>query len=318
MSMFRAGSFQTFCNPRRYASSRESLFRIVTCLLPLLAIALSAQVNDARRVAIKAGSSGSAARSWRLARTDPAALMQQASRNELANSYGKHPPLRYRLRKVTAKTDTTKEIVETLDGGVARLIAEDNHPLTPEQQRAELDRLHALASDPAMEAHRQRHEMRDAAEIGEIMRLLPVAFLYRYAGAQQTPSGPAIRLSFEPNPKFSPPDLKSRVLTGIRGEAWIDPVDLRVVQISGDLFRHVDYGWGLLGVLDPGGRIAIVQRKTSAAGWRMSRLTLNLQGRAVLLKKLQIHVDETAWNYHLVPPGWHYRDAVQWLLQRNF
>ncbi|HET9086057.1 MAG TPA: hypothetical protein VFN53_00885 [Acidobacteriaceae bacterium] len=258
------------------------------------------------------------AAAWNLARVDPAALMQQASYNELANSYGKHPLLRYRLRKVTAKTDTTKEIVETLDGGVARLIAEQNHPLTPEQERVEFDRLHALGGDPAIQAHRKRREARDAAQLAEMMRLLPVAFLYRYAGAQSTPWGPAIRLIFEPNPKFSPPDLESRILTGIRGEVWIDPSDKRVAQISGELFRHVDYGWGLLGVLDPGGHIAIVQRKTSVAGWQMSHLTLDLQGRAVLLKKVQVHVDETAWKYHLVPAGWHYWDAVQWLLQQTF
>jgi hypothetical protein len=255
---------------------------------------------------------------WQLARSNPAALMQRASLNEMANSYAHRRLLRYRVRKVTAKSDTTKEIVETLDGGVARLIAERNAPLTVEQQQAEMARLRAVAADPEIQAHRRRHEMRDASHLSEIMRLLPTAFSYTYAGKQQTAEGTFIRLSFVPDPKFSPPDLMARVLTGIRGEAWIDPAQMRVVRITGRLFRHVNYGWGLLGVLDPGGTLSIVQTDTQAAGWQMSHLVLDLQGKAVLVKTLDLHVDETAWDHGTVPSDWHYRDAVEWLLQQNF
>jgi len=292
--------------------------RILAHLLLLCTFGLHAQADTKGGGPSLQCSAAAANSAWQLARTDPAALMQKASQNELVNSYGKHPLLRYRLRKITAKTDTTKEIVETLDGGVARLLAEQNHPLTPEQEQAELQRLHTLASDPARQAHRRRHENRDAAQLTEIMRLLPAAFIYRYAGAQQTPGGTAIRLTFEPNPKFSPPDLVARILTGIRGEVWIDPSQLRVVQITGNLFRHVNYGWGLLGVLDPGGRISITQAKTPAGGWQMSHLVLSFQGKALLLKTLQVNVDETAWSYHRVPADWHYQDAVRWLMYRDF
>lgn len=243
--------------------------------------------------------------------------MQKATQNELANSYGHHGLLRYRVRKITAKSDTTKEVVETLDGGVARLIAVRNHPLTPEQQQVEVQRLHTLIADPNIQAHRRRHEMRDAERLGEIMRLLPTAFIYRYIGAQATPHGTEIRLSFEPNPKFSPPNLEARVLTGIRGEAWIDPQQIRVARINGNLFRHVDFGWGLLGVLEPGGSITIAQSNTQAAGWQMSRLALNLQGKAVMVKTVRLNVDETASDYREVPSNWHYQNAVRWLLQQN-
>lgn len=302
--------------PRRIHSTGFFRHRILACLLLLCPLALHAQTDTKSGPSVQ-NSLASADSAWQLARTDPAALMQKASQNELANSYGKHPLLRYRLRKITAKSDTTKEIVETLDGGVARLIAEQNHPLTPEQEQAELQRLHTLASDPARQAHRRHHENRDAAQLSEIMRLLPAAFIYRYAGAQQTPGGTAIRLTFEPNPRFSPPDLEARILTGIRGEVWIDPAQLRVVQITGNLFRPVNYGWGLLGALDPGGRLSITQAKTPA-GWQMSHLILSFQGKALLLKTLQVNVDETAWNYHPVPPGWHYQDAVRWLMHHDF
>ena len=251
---------------------------------------------------------------WNLAKSDPHALVKAAIENELKDSYGHGPPVRYLLRKKTRNTDTTKEIVETSQGGVARLIALHNQPLNATQTQTELQRLHKLASDPAAQQHRLHSEERDAARITAVMRLLPDAFLNQFEGSVKTPNGAAIRMTFAPNPHFSPPSFESRVLTGIRGEIWIDPTDLRVVRIEGHIFRTVDYGWGILGILHPGGTIRIEQVKTSECGWQLAHLRLNMTGKALMLKSLRVAVDETATDYHLVPTGWKYTDAIQWLL----
>jgi hypothetical protein len=249
-----------------------------------------------------------------LAQTDPSALVRRASQNELANSYAQRPPMRYQLRKVTAKSDTTKEIVETRDGAVARLIAVGGRPLAPARTQQEVQRLHRVSSDPGIEAHRRNSEKRDAQRIDEIMRLLPDAFIYQYAGGTGTAQAPAIHLTFVPNPKFSPPDLISRVLKGIRGDIWIDPDNLRIVRIDGRVFKTVDYAWGLLGTLDPGGRILLEQTKTSECGWQLTHLSVHLQGKALLFKALHISIEETTTDYNRVPSRWTYQDAVSWLL----
>jgi hypothetical protein len=253
---------------------------------------------------------------WNLAKSDPHALVQAAIDNELKNSYGHRPPARYLLRKKTRNTDTTKEIVETSQGGVARLVAIHNQPLNATQIQAELQRLQELASDPAAQQHRHHNEERDAERITSVMRLLPEAFINHFEGSVEAPNGTAIRMTFEPNPHFSPPTLESRILTGIRGEIWIDPTDLRVVRIEGHLFREVDYGWGILGTLYPGGTIRIEQVKTPECGWQLSHLVLNMTGKELMLKSLRVVVDETASDYHPVPPEWKYKDAINWLLHR--
>jgi hypothetical protein len=252
---------------------------------------------------------------WKLAKSDPHALVQAAIENELKNSYGHRPPVRYQLRKKTRNTDTTKEIVETSQGGVARLLAIDNHPLNATQTQAELRRLHDLASDPAAQQHRRHNEERDSSRLTGVMRLLPEAFINHFDGSIRGPNGLAIRMTFQPNPQFSPPTLESRILTGIRGEIWIDPTDLRVVRIEGHLFRQVDYGWGILGTLNPGGIIRIEQVKTPDCGWQLSHLVLNMTGKELMFKSLHVVVDETAADYHPVPAEWKYTDAIHWLLQ---
>lgn len=253
---------------------------------------------------------------WRLAKSNPTALMEAVVHNEIANSYGHHAGYRYCVRKTTLKSDTTKEIVETPVGGVARLLQIDGHALTPQQQQAEIARLRALEANPSLEEHRRRREEQDAARTEKILRELPKAFLYQPLGAVQTPSGPAIRLHFSPNPRFDPPDFEARVLTGIDGEAWIDPAAERLLRIDARVSKPIDYGWaGFLGSIEPGGTILLEQTSQDGAGWRLSHLQLNLRGRALLVKPLHFFVDETATDFQPVPADWTLHDAIAWLLR---
>jgi hypothetical protein len=283
-------------------------------LLLLLGLSLSCVAPSIRATSLAAAASGNTS-AWALAQSNPVELMRQVAQNELANTYGRRAPLRYRVRKLNAKSDSTKEIVETSDGGVARLIAIGGRPLSVEQEQQEVERLHALDADPAIEAHRRRNELRDAERIVKFTRLLPNAFTYQSTGPVGTTGDAMIRLTFTPNPKFTPPDFESRILTGIRGEVWIDPQDRRVVRIQGRIFRTVDFGWGIIGSLYPGATIQIEQSKTSACGWQMTHLGLHLEGKELMFKSLHIVVEETAGNYQPVPPEWSYKDAIRWLLQ---
>ncbi len=280
----------------------------------LIGLSLTVPGSSSRGSTRSAGASGGDL-AWELAQANPSELMRQASQNEILNSYGERTPLRYRLRKVTAKSDTVKEIVETSDGGVARLITIGGHPLSSSEEQQEIGRLRALEADPAIEAHRHRNEVRDAERMRKFMRLLPNAFLYQFMGRVEDANSSMIRLSFAPDPKFSPPDFESRILTGIRGEVWIDPGEMRVVRMEGRIFKTVDFGWGIIGSLYPGATMLIEQSKTSTCGWQLARLSLHLEGKELLFKSLHVVLEETATNYQPVPREWKYRDAIRWLLQ---
>jgi hypothetical protein len=249
-----------------------------------------------------------------LAQSDPARLVQQVCANEVRNFSGSRQPLRYKLRKVTAKGETTKEIVETREGGVARLIAVDGKSLSQAQQILEDDRLQSVRENPAVEAHRRRMELRDTARIINLTRALPQAFVYHYVGTADSPQGKLIHLSLEPNPAWTPPDFETRILTGVRGEMLIDADALRVVRVEGHIFRDVDFGWKVLGVLYPGGDILFEQTSTPCCGWQLSHLRLRMDGKALMLKAIRIDVEEFASDYSRTPAGWGYREAAEWLL----
>jgi hypothetical protein len=255
---------------------------------------------------------------------DPVALVRRAIQNR-EDSARTHRPLRYLLRKTDEHRDTTKDIIETPQGDVAHLIAIDNQPLTAEANQAELDRLNTLASHPEIQEHRRQREEKDAARVNRLMHLLPDAFLYRDLGTTPCPNSPGPtrtseatchHLTFAPNPGFEPPDVEANIFLGLAGELWIDQAQERLTRLDAHVIANVDFGWGILGKLDKGGTIQLEQSDIGNQDWKLTTLKLNLKGKALVLKSLDIRLTEQASHFSEVPPGVDYRKAIE-LLQNT-
>lgn len=247
--------------------------------------------------------------------SDPVPLVRRAAHNELASSGSAHP-YRYKLHKVDDHKDTTKEIVETRDGDVARLIQADGKPLTHEADQAELDRLNNLMAHPELQAHRHKREQEDSNRANEMIRLLPDAFLYHFEGMVPGPNGPCYRLSFKPNPQFNPPDREAEVYHGMAGELWVDQAQERMVRLDAHLIDDVNFGWGILGKLYKGGSIQVEQADVGDHHWETTHMKLNLTGKALLFKSLSFQTTEDASDFAPVPAQWGYQQAIK-LLQSN-
>lgn len=240
------------------------------------------------------------------------ALVDRALGNELKAAEDTSHRMRYELRKTTPRLTTTKEIVETGDGEVARLIALDDQALSAADEQKEEARLSALASDPGRQRHRKQSEDADAARALKVLRALPRAFLYQYAGPVDSPAGTLQRFTFKPNPAFTPPDLETEVLTAMSGEIRIDPASERVTHLEGHLDDDVDFGWGILGRLNKGGWIAIDQADVGGGEWRMVRFQMQMSGRVVFKSRVFDTTEEES-HYAPVPAGLRYAQAIAML-----
>jgi hypothetical protein len=243
---------------------------------------------------------------------DPTALVRRAVQHRM-DAAQTHRPLRYLLRKTDEQRDTSKEIIETNDGDVARLVALHGQPLSAEANQAELDRLHTLVDHPEIQQHRYQREQKDAARVDRLMRLLPDAFLYRNEGMTGCGAGSCYRLSFSPNPHFTPPDMEASIFRGLAGEVWIDKEQERLTRLDAHVIANVDFGWGILGKLDKGGTILLEQSDIGGHDWELTDLKVNLTGKALLVKSLNIQITEQASHFTQVPPGVDYRKAIQLL-----
>jgi hypothetical protein len=239
-------------------------------------------------------------------------LLKRALAVEFASIQDAQHPMRYRLRKSSPRLSTTKEIFETNDGAVARLVAINDHPLSTADEQKEQDRLSGLLIDPSRQRHRKQAEAEDTGRILKVMRALPSAFIYQYAGEAEGPTGKVERFTFRPNPRFDPPDLETEALTAMTGEIWVDAAQGRIAKLEGHLQQDVDFGWGILGRLNKGGWIVIEQADVGNHQWRIVHIQMVMSGRLVF-KTRTFDTVEDETQFVPVPVGSGYVQAIQTL-----
>ena len=240
------------------------------------------------------------------------ALVMQALDAELKAAQDADHPMQYRLRKSTPRLTSTKEIIETSDGAVARLVMINDAVPSPADREKDDARLEALLADPSRQRKRKQNEQDDTGRVLKALRALPKAFLYQYAGSETNGPDRIDRFIFRPNPKFSSSDLELEVLTAMTGELSVDTAHQRVVRLEGHLQQDVDIGWGLLGRLNKGGWIVIQQADVGQGQWRIVHFQMEMNGR-VLFKARSFDTTEEQTQFVPVPVGMTYQQAIQML-----
>lgn len=239
-------------------------------------------------------------------------LVKRVLQTESAAAADTTHPMQYHLRKQSPRLTSTKLIIETRDGDVARLIAINDAPLGKQDELNEENRLTALKSNPDQQRHRQQREQSDEERARKVMRALPDAFLYSYAGTTETSGGTSYRLSFQPNPNFDPQDIEAQVLKGMAGELWIDVAQERVTRLECKRLHDVDYGFGVLGKLDQGGTLLLEQADVGNHQWRTTHMVLVMNAR-VLFKTVNLDIRLDLTQYSPVAPGMSYQQAIKLL-----
>ncbi|MFZ0303214.1 MAG: hypothetical protein WAL75_11025 [Terracidiphilus sp.] len=240
------------------------------------------------------------------------ALVNRALANELQAAQDSNHPMRYTLHKISPRLTSTKEIVETRDGEVARLTLVFDKPLSAAAERQEETRLDALSRNPGLQHHRKQSEDADTVRALKVLRALPNAFTYQYAGPADSPSGALQKFTFKPNPDFSAPDLETTALSQMSGQIIIDATNERVARLDGHLDQDVDFGWGILGRLNKGGWITIQQADVGGNQWRTVHFQMAMSGR-VVFKTRVFSTAEDESGFAPVPQGMGYKQAIEML-----
>jgi len=221
------------------------------------------------------------------------------------------------MHLVDEKGDRVRDIIESRDGTVARLIPKDGKPLTDEQDKAERQRLNDMLANPSAFAKHVKSDDSGKKIADSLMRLMPDAMIYTYVpGQPQSGKNPGmieIVLDYEPNPKFHPPTTTAEALTGLRGRAWIDSKTKQLVRMEGNVFQGVNFGWGMLAHICPGGNLMIEQVDTGNGRWIFSKFVERITVRALMVKTINIKTDVDASAFQPVPEM-SYQDAIHMLL----
>ena len=231
-----------------------------------------------------------------LQQISPVQLVREVVFNEL-HDHQAHGYWRYLVEKRQQHDTRLEEQIETADGPVTKLVLENGHSPTAENELADQARLSHLLTSPADQARLRQEHSDDERRIGRILALLPEAFLFGSAGYE----GGLCHLRFSPNPDYPAHGVESRVFHAMSGDLWIDIRLKHLVRLDGQLQSNVDFGYGILGRLNKGGWFRLRRVQVDETNWKTERLEVHMSGRALLLKTIALETSEIRSNFFPVP-----------------
>jgi hypothetical protein len=256
-------------------------------------------------------------------RSSPSIPPQQLIREVVTNELKPDPPgttkFAYRDHKENAHGSQTELLVEAKETMVGLIVERDGRPLTAQEHENELARVRRFVNDPEELKKKEHREKEDADHEAQIMRALPDAFVYTFAGKEDghidlgEEGVELIKLNFEPNPNYVPPTRVEQVLAGMKGFVLIDPRENRLAEIDGTLFRSVEFGWGILGRLEKGGHFIVKQADVGGDHWELTSMDLAFSGKILLVKNLKVHSKDVFSDFRPVPANLTFAEGLELL-----
>ncbi len=221
------------------------------------------------------------------------------------------------MQTVNERGNQVRDVIESKDGTVARLILKDGKPLTPEQDKAERQRLNDVIASPAAYAKHVKNTESEKKMADTLVPLMADAMINTYTPGQpqsgRNNGAPEIVLDYKPNPNWVPPTTEAQALTGLEGRVWIDAKTHYVVRMDGTVFRGVNFGWGMLAHIYPGGKLVLNQMNVGGNRWIFTDFAMELSVRALMVKRLDIHSSAKTSGVQPIGPM-SYQDAIRLLL----
>ncbi|NYF89204.1 hypothetical protein RBB79_06610 [Tunturiibacter empetritectus] len=247
----------------------------------------------------------------------PRSWVVDAAKNELEALHHTDSYLRYRTHTVSEKGDVVRDVVESRDGTVARLIMRDGKPLTEEQDQGERQRLNDMMASPSTYLRHVRNSESDRKMADKLVPLMPDAMIYTYTPGQpqsgKNGGPPEVVLDYKPDPKFNPPNTEAGALTGLEGRVWIDAKSHTLVRMEGTISRGVNFGWGMLAHIYPGGKLVLDQTSVGENRWIFTYFSMKLSVRALMLKTVNVNTESTGSDFQKLGPM-SYQDAIRMML----
>ena len=246
---------------------------------------------------------------------------EQLSANDLAravvanelNAQDKDSSLwMYRVESDEQGRKKTKEVIQTSHGSLELLLAVDGHSLSPQERGDEDQRIERLVRNPTEQAKLEQTKRKDAEECRAFFKMIPDAFNFSYAGQD----GGLTKLSVSPNPNFRPPTRQASVFREMEGEMWVHNSEKRLASIRGHLIADVKFGGGFLGYLQKGGEFAVEQRELVPGHWDITLLDVNMQGKALFFKTINVQQKQLRTDVRPVPGSLTLAEAAEMLTKQ--
>lgn len=230
--------------------------------------------------------------------------------NELWYSDHDHARWMYEDDYKSPTKNLVKLVVQTPEGNLSEIIQNYGHMPAPQVHQADLTRMRKTVQDPSYRAQQRQNERHDDQQATNLLKMLPDAFIWRIDSRENG----KIRLSYHPNPNFSPPSMASRVLASMSGTMVVNERQMRLEDLFGRLDKPVEFGWGLFGHLNAGGTFHVIRSEIAPNEWQITETHVHISGHALFFKNIGDQEDEVTRDYHRVSANVELEKAQQMLL----
>lgn len=181
-------------------------------------------------------------------------------------------------------------MIKSNDLVVGKLVRIGNMPVSQDLDKKEDEHLRHILENLHEQEQQRRQQQKFEGHMRALIQAMPEAFHFTQAQTETGPQGQRlIDLKFEPAGDFKPASTELEVLRGLVGTVTIDEAKKQIVRLEAQLFRDVDFGWGILIHLNKGGKLALDREPTDGTACNIRAFSINADGRVLLLKKLQVH-----------------------------
>ena len=214
---------------------------------------------------------------------------------------------RQEVRELDSAGKVKKRTIETWDvtllegSPYRRLVARNDRPLSPDEQKAEDEKLRASNEQrrketPEQKARRMSDWQRRREREQQPVRELPDAFNFTLLGAEQIDGRPVYRIEAEPKPGYKPKSQLANFFPKVKLRLWIDEADYAAARVEMETLGTISFG-GFLVRLSKGTRLTIEQARVNNEVWLPKHVTLNAEARVLLFKGFNRDLDFTFSGY---------------------
>jgi hypothetical protein len=185
-----------------------------------------------------------------------------------------------------------------------RLIAEDGHPISSQQNMDEERKLEQVKVQRRSESPSDRQKRIAKYEQGRrrdnaMMQQLTVAFTFKLIGQHKLNGFQVYVLRAIPKPGYKPPNMETQVLPGMNGELWIDEKTYNWVKVTARVIHNVSIE-GFLAEVEPGTRFELENRPVGDGIWMPSHFSMYSNAKVLFVFSHNSQENQTFSDYKRV------------------
>jgi len=197
--------------------------------------------------------------------------------------------------KVKSRHSRTTDITRLEGTPYKRLVAIDDKPLPPAEERKEEEKLRLSIEERRKQTPEDRQRQladwrkRQEQKRGPVKEI-PDAFDFHLAGEEAFNGRPTYLIDATPHRGYKPKGTTTAFLTKVKARFWIDKTDGDWVKIEMETLDTISFG-GILVRIGKAGRLVIEQAHINNEVWMPEHVLLRASARVMLLVGMREEIE---------------------------